>query len=139
MAVAFDSSEYAWVDITAVAGGRPLFGIRGVKYGEKIDREYLYGKGNKPWAIQDKNISYEGELTVLQSELEAFIKSSNGKSILNLKLDNVTISYAPTDGQIVTDQLRIVKFMDSMKEMKQGDAYMEITLPIMFLDLKQQI
>ena len=139
MALTFNSAEYAWVDFTAVAGGRILSGIRGIKYGEKIEREYLYAKGNRPWAIQDKNISFEGELTLLQSELEAFIKSSNNKSILSITLDTLTCSYAPADGQLVTDQLRHVKFMESIKELKQGDAFMEITIPIMFLDLKQQI
>ena len=139
MALEFNSAEYGWNDITAVAGGRVLNGIRGLKYGEKIEREYLYAKGNKPWAIQDKNISYEGELTVLQSELEAFIKSSGKKSILNITLETLTISYAPLDGALVTDQLRQIKFTESFKEMKQDDGFMEITLPIMFLDLKHQI
>ncbi len=139
MALTFNSSEYAWVDLTAVAGGRILNGIRGIKSGEKIEREYLCAKGNRPWAIQDKNIAYEGELTVLQSELEAFIKSSKNKSILSITLDTLTCSYAPKDGELVTDQLKHIKFMESMKEIKQGDAFMEVTIPIMFLDLKQQI
>ncbi len=139
MALTFNSAEYAWGDLTAVAGGRILNGIRGTKYGEKIEREYLYAKGNRPWAIQDKNIAYEGELTVLQSELEAFIKSSAGKSILSITLDTLTCSYAPANGELVTDQLKHIKFMESMKELKQGDAFMEVTIPIMFLDLKQQI
>ncbi len=135
----FNSAEYAWVDLTAVAGGRILNGIRGIKYGEKIEREYLYAKGNKPWAIQDKNIAFEGEITVSQSELEAFIKSSGNKSILSITLDSLTCSYAPSDGVLVTDQLKHIKFMESMKELKQGDAFMEVTIPIMFLDLKHQI
>ncbi len=139
MALTFDSKEYAWVDLTAVAGGRILGGIRGIKYGEKIEREYLYAKGNRPWAIQDKNITYEGELTLLQSELEAFIKSSGNASILSITLDTLTCSYASKEGELVTDQLKDIKFMESMKELKQGDAFMEVTIPIMFLELKQQI
>jgi len=135
----FNSDEYAWKDITAVVNGRPLLGITGVKYGEKIDREYLYGKGNKPRAIQDKNISYEGELKVRQSELEALTASSPKKSILNLTLDVVTIAYAPEDGVITTDQLVHVKFSENMKELNQGDAAMEVTLPIMFLEVKYNV
>ncbi len=138
---AINNNEYGWTEFTAVAGGRILYGIQGLKYGEKIEREFLYGKGNQPWSIQDKNISYEGELTLLQSELEAFIKSSSTKSILDLTLDVVTASYLPKDvGPIVTDQLLHVRFMESMKEMKQGDGSMAaITIPIMFLRLKHQI
>lgn len=135
----FNSKEYGWIDITISAGGRVFYGARSVKYGEKIEREYLYAKGDKPYAIQDKNISYEGELGVLQSELEALIRDSGAKSILGVTLDTVTVSYAPSDGEVVTDQLRHVKFTESMKELKQGDGFMEVTLPIMFLELKHQI
>ena len=121
MGLVFNSKEYAWVDLTAVAGGRILNGIRAIKYGEKIEREYLYAKGNRPWAIQDKNISYEGEITILQSELEAFIAASDQKSILSITLDTLTCSYAPPDGQLITDQLEHIKFTESIKELKQGD------------------
>ena len=137
----FDSTEYSWNNITVVAGGRPLAGIVGVKYGEKQEKEYLYAKGNEPHSIQRKNKSYEGEITILQSELEALIKSSPQKSLLNVKLETITIAYAPKDGPgvITVDQIKKAEFTESMKDIKQGDGNMEIALPIMFLRLKQNI
>ena len=137
----FDSKEYSWADITVVAGGRPLTGIRGIKYGEKQEKEYLYAKGDEPHSIQRKNKSYEGEITILQSELEALIKSSPQKSLLNVKLETITIAYAPKDGPgvITVDQIKKAEFTESMKDIKQGDGNMEIALPIMFLRLKQNI
>ena len=78
-------------------------------------------------------------MKVLQSELEALIASSPKKSILNLTLDVVTVAYAPEGGVITVDQLVYVKFGESMKEMNQGDAAMEVTLPIMFLDVKHNV
>ncbi len=75
----------------------------------------------------------------MQSELEAFIKSSGNASILSITLDTLPCSYAPKEGELVTDQLKHIKFMESMKDLKQGDAFMEVTIPIMFLELKQQI
>lgn len=137
--MAFNSDEFSYKDITAVAGGRILGGLTGIKYGMKVDREYIYARGNKPRAIQDKNKTPEGEIKVLQSELRAFLKSSGTNSILDLTLDNITITYAPTGGIPVTDQLQHVKFLEEMQEMNQGDGNMEVTLPIMFLDVKYDI
>lgn len=137
--MAVNTDQYQWKDISAVAGGRPVPGLIGIKYGEKVEREYIYARGDKPQAILDKNRSYEGEIKVLQSELEAFIRSSPAKSILDLTLDTLTVAYAPVGGLPTVDQLVNVKFMESFKEMNQSDSHMEVTLPIMFLDLKHDI
>lgn len=138
--MAFDTNQYAWKDVTVVMGGRPVTGIQGVAYTEKVEREAVYGKGNEPQAIQTKNKSYDGSIDLLQSELEALIKASPTGSILDLKLDNITISYAENgQANVITDQLIEVQFTESPKSIKQGDAYMTITLPIIFLRVKHQI
>ena len=43
-----NTKEYGWSDVTVVVAGRPVTGIRGVKYGSKQEKELLYAKGNKP-------------------------------------------------------------------------------------------
>ena len=42
----FNSREYEWADISVVMGGRPITGIRGIKYNIKKEKELLYAKGN---------------------------------------------------------------------------------------------
>ena len=66
----FNSREYEWADLTFLLGGKDLTGFRGIKYSIKQEKEVVYGKGNMPIAIQKGNKSIEGEITVLQSELE---------------------------------------------------------------------
>ena len=66
----FDSREYEWADLTFVLGGKDITGFRAIKYGEKQDKDLVYGKGNKPLKIQKGNKSYSGEITLLQSEFE---------------------------------------------------------------------
>lgn len=90
--MAFDSREYEWSDITLILGKRDVTGIRGVKYTEKIEREALFAKGRHAHSIQSGNVSVEGEITVLQSELEALTKAGKG-SILNLKGLTGIVSY----------------------------------------------
>ena len=88
----FNTREYEYADIMVILGGKDLTGLRGVKYSVKQDKELIYGKGNQPHSIQKGNISYEGEISMLQSELETLAANADGQSILNLQFD-IVVSY----------------------------------------------
>ena len=131
----FNSREYEWADLTFLLGGKDLTGFRGIKYSIKQEKEVVYGKGNMPIAIQKGNKSIEGEITILQSELETMRLQSGTKSILDLQLDGVVCYGNPANGDVlVTDVIQGIQFTEEPKELKQGDKFMEITLP--FIDLR---
>jgi hypothetical protein len=126
--------QYEFADLTLFLGGRDVTGFRGIKYTSKQDKELLYGKGNRPMSIQKGNISHEGELTLTQSELET-LKASGGGSILGLSLNAVVCYGNPANGDmLVTDKLFGIQFTEQTKEIKQGDKFMEITIPFIFLN-----
>ncbi len=134
----FDSKEYEWSDITLMLGGRDLTGIRSIKYGTKQEKEAVYGKGNKAKTIQRGNIAAEGEIGVLQSELETLRAAGTG-SILNLRLDAVVGYGNPSNGDtLIFDKVLGVEFTEDIKEIKQGDKFMEGKLPFIALDVKNQ-
>lgn len=135
----FDSRQYEWPDVSLNIGGRDITGIRGVKYSEKIEREPLFAKGRYPHSIQSGNVTIEGEITLLQSELEALIKAGRG-SIFNLKGLTCTCSYGDlADGAtLLNDVITGLYFTESPKELKQGDKNMEITLPFLATRLDYQ-
>lgn len=135
----FNSREYEWSDVTAVLGGRVITGIRGVEYKESLEKELLYGKGNKPRGIQHGNYAYDGKLSLLQSELDALQTACKiaGTSILEVRLNLVVVYGNPTKGDIIhTDVLENVEFTEVSKAMKQGDKFMEVELPFIFLSKK---
>ncbi|GCD76658.1 hypothetical protein JCM31826_01400 [Thermaurantimonas aggregans] len=135
----FDSREYEFSDITLILGGRDVTGVRGIKYTVKQEKELVYGKGKEPLKIQSGNKSYEGELTLLQSELEALIAVSPDKSILSLQLDAVVAYGNPSQGDVmITDVLQGIQFTEETKESKTGDKFLEIRLPFIFLRKKAQ-
>lgn len=137
--MAFDSREYEFADITLVLGGKDITGVRSVKYTVKQEKEPVYGKGNEPIKIQKKNKSYEGEFGVLQSELETLIANSVSGSILDLQLDAVVCFGNPVNGDVlITDMLQGIQFTEETKEGKQGDPFLEIKLPFIFLRKKAQ-
>ncbi len=132
----FNSRQYEWADITVFAGNRDITGIRSVKYSAKQEKELLHAKGNKPISIQKGNKTYEGEMGLLQSELEA-LEVAAGGSILDLEL-TIVVNYGnPAKGDMIkTDELIGVQFTEDPRELKQGDKFMDVTLPFIFLDKK---
>lgn len=131
-----NTREYAWSDVNVVVAGRLVTGIRGVEYKATQEKEALYGKGDKPHAIQRGNKSFDGVITFLQSELEALEKAAGG-DILNISFDVVASYGNPVNGDVMsTDLLVGVEVTEIPKAMKQGDKFMEIALPIIMRDIK---
>ena len=66
----FNSREYEWADVSVVAGGRMITGIRGVSYTSSQEKEALYGKGNKVvrWYYDQDMTKADVLLTVGSSE-----------------------------------------------------------------------
>ena len=131
--------EYEWADLSLIVGGRDLTRFRGIKYSKKIEREHLHAKGRNPHSIQSGNVTCEGEITLLQSEYEALVMAGKG-SILGLSLDALVCYGNPTSGNaMITDRIETLWFTEVAKELKQGDKFMEITVPFLALDIKPQI
>ena len=131
-----NTREYEWSDVTVVLAGRLVTGLRGVKYSAKQEKELLHAKGNKPHSIQRGNKTYDGEITLLQSEYEALRKASGG-DILDASMDIVAAYGNPTAGDVITTDMLIgVEFTEDSTEWKQGDKFQEKTLPFIYLDKK---
>lgn len=135
--------QYEFADMSLILGGRDVCGLRGIKYSEKQEKEALYGKGNKPISIQKGNVSYEGEISLTQSELETLkllAKEQTGRSsIIGLNLNAIVAYGNPLKGDaMITDRLFGIQFTEDAKEMKQGDKFMDITLPFICTDIEYQ-
>lgn len=132
----FNSRQYEWADLTLVLGGKDLTGIRGVKYAEKAEKEALFAKGRYAHSIQTGNVAVEGEITMLQSEYEALVIAGGG-SVLGLSLDGIFGYGNPSNGDAsIFDRVQGISFTEAAKELKQGDKFMEITLPFVALSVK---
>lgn len=134
--MAFNTKEFAWSNVEIATLGRVLTRVRGVKYSSKKEKEYLHARGENPHSIQSGNKTYEGELMLLQSELEAIQRQLGAnEDITDLGGLNITVVYKPKDGtSLVTHILKNVEFTEDPREIKQGDKFQELTLPIMFLE-----
>ncbi len=138
----FSTKQYAWSSVKVFLFGRLLTGLRGVEYSVKKEKEPVHGAGDEPLAIQSGNKTYEGNLIILQSELEAMIKAAKlaGYSdITDIPGFDVQVSYGNIGEAPTTDSLIGVEFTEETKTLKQGDNLMVVTLPIVFLRKKSQV
>ncbi|MCT4638190.1 MAG: hypothetical protein N4A72_10830 [Bacteroidales bacterium] len=136
----FNSRQYQFSDIQVVIKGRTITGLRGIKYKVSQDKEVVYGAGNKGQFIQRGNISYDGEISLLQNELlalERYAREEGFEGLHDLQL-NIVVAYAPETGlPLTTDVIRGVEFTSVDTGMSQGDKMMEVTLPFIALDIKK--
>lgn len=136
--MSFSSKQYGWCDLSATVGGRILSGLTAIEYKESVEKDYLYGRGCKPHGIISGNRSFEGKISIWQSELEAMTRDAQDKDVLKLEFP-ITVAYVPHDGgQIVTDILQGCQFTEIPKGMNQGDKNKIIEMPIMFIGVKRQ-
>lgn len=135
----FDSNnkEFSWSNVQAVAVGRNLTKIRGVKYGAKKEKEAVYARGENPHGIQSGNKAYEGEIKLLQSEAETLSALlSPEQDLTDLPPFDLVVSYVPKGALApLTHICRGVEITEDMREMSQGDKFQEITLPVLFLGI----
>ena len=137
----FDSKEYSFSNIEVIMLGRNIGGLRGVKYKTSQESEELYGRGNEPRSFVTGNRKYEGELSVLQSELEAMLDAAGaGFDITQMPLFDLIVTYLPDNSlTLVVDVVKGVKIADFEKGMKQGDKFMEIALPFKALKIEYNV
>lgn len=133
----FNSREYEWADVSVVAAGRMITGIRGVSYTSSQEKEALYGKGNKPHSIQRGNKTFAGSIRLLQSELEALELAAGGDA-LDISF-NIVVAYGnPAKGDVITTDLLVgCEITEIPKGLNQNDKFMEIELPLVMLDVKR--
>lgn len=133
----FNSREYEWADVSVVAAGRIITGIRGVSYTSSQEKEALYGKGNKPHSIQRGNKTFAGSIRLLQSELEALELAAGGDA-LDISF-NIVVAYGnPAKGDVITTDLLVgCEITEIPKGLNQNDKFMEIELPLVMLDVKR--
>lgn len=136
--MAFNSKQYQFSDIKVILLGRELEGFRGVKYKVSTDKEVLFGRGKKGLSIQSGNETIEGELMLLQSEVEALRAAVKAVNPL-YKLTDVSFDIVVTYGDsiAVTDIIQGAEFTEYEKGMEQADKFMEVTLPFLALDVKE--
>ncbi|MBC9915019.1 hypothetical protein [Chitinophaga varians] len=138
----FDSKECTWANMKVVVMGQELTGIRGIKYKLSQEKEHLHGAGDEPIGIQRGKRTYEGEIKLLKFQFDRLVdivRLAQGRDLLDFSGD-IVVAYVKEDGSLPrTDLIKGFQFKEFEKGWEQGAKFMEITLPIIFMGLQQNI
>ena len=139
MRVKINHKEYAWGDIQVFVLGAFILGLKGIEYKSKKDKELNHGAGREPRSIQHGKRTYEGTLTISQSEFEALNRAARAKGFkdfLDLEID-IVVSYMPEYSDVITvDHIQCASFSELPKGMKEGDMKSEHPLPFLALGIE---
>ncbi len=113
----FNSQEYSYGNVDVFFKGRIIAGLRGIKYKASQEKEVIHARGNNPYSIQRGNKTYEGEIKVLQSELEAIQREAGkGKDLTDLRNLSFVVTYRPEENlPLVTDSIEYLEFKETEK------------------------
>jgi hypothetical protein len=133
------SKQFEWNDISVVILGKIVTGITNIEIEAKQDKEAVYGRGNKPLAIQSGKKTYEGSITLLQSEYAALLAAAKA---VNVSYDVTDIGFDITwnfnrtiDGAAETYNIKGAEITSAKLGLGNDDKNMEVELPFMALDL----
>ena len=135
----FNTKDYRFADISVSIFGQKLSGFRGVSYKKKQEKSLLHAAGDEPIGIQRGNKSYEGEISMLKSDYDAMnlaARTAGYDDIIDLPGFPIVIAYS-NDTNLTVDTLLNVEFMEFDEGMKQGDSFIEMSIPILFTGIKK--
>ncbi len=137
----FNSSEYAWKDLTITAMGTTFEAVLEVEYDVEVEKKHTYGRGKKPQGIQTGNEKPVGNITVKQSLLEALIRTAQ-QTNPNAKLTDISFdiqAHYLKGTELVRDRVIGAEFTKQPKQLKQGDTEMNVKLPFLAMDIQYNI
>ncbi|MBE3574540.1 MAG: hypothetical protein IMW99_03660 [Firmicutes bacterium] len=131
-----NGKKYSWEDITIKLPHGTLIDVDSIEYGDKIEKEALYGKGSNAQGYGLGNYSAEGKLSLRREEFEKLIAHAkqNGGSLYGLKPFTITVAYAKDGDQTTMDTLKSCSFTETSSSSKQGDKEVKVDLSFLILD-----
>jgi hypothetical protein len=129
--------EYDFEDIKIKLFDKEPIGITGIKYGHKQEAKFQHGMGKHAISYTKGKYEATGELSLLQSELEALQRTlPKGKSLTDIPPFDITVSYAMEgDANTTTDTLKSCIITGLDKELKTGGEAMEVKLPMIITQI----
>ena len=128
--------EYGWSDVVLCINGVPVAGITAISYGDKQDMQNIYGAGRHPVGRGKGRITPSAKITLLMSEVVAIQSQSVNGRIQDIAPFDITVSYLPANGKIVTDKIRNCQFVENKRDTKEGDMSIPVELELLpgFID-----
>jgi hypothetical protein len=132
-----NGKSYAWAEVTVLALGVPIAGVKAISYTRKQEKKNNYGAGSKPVSRGHGREEYEASITLSMNEIQTLTNAAPQRNILKIPPFDIIVSFLPTDGIIVTHKLRNAEFLEDPIEMEEGDAEIVAECPLIISDIEK--
>lgn len=139
---AFNSEEYGFNDLQVVMLGKPVIGLRGIRFKSMQEKANVHGAGSKPIARTRGQVNHEGSVKVLLSELNAMLISQGNpaKGVVGIKPFDIIVAFAPSVSDVITThRLVYCEFTECEVNVNSGDQEIEVELPIIIGDIEWNV
>lgn len=124
-----NGKAYDWSSVTIKLSGCSGIEPVSIDYGDKEEKDPIYGKGGNIRGYGTGNKSNSVKLTLQREDYNTFqdaVKSS--KEFGKVVIPKITVSYADTGATTVTDVISKVTFSERAFKAAQGDKGMTVEL-----------
>jgi len=135
------SSECAWHHAEIKLLGRVIRGLRGFEFKKAVEKEPLFGSGNKALDIQTGNETITGNIVVLGFELDQLNQAANAAGFQDItEVPHEAIALTASFKKTLADKkttvlVRGIAFTEYAHAMQQNAKMREATLPFVAMDM----
>lgn len=122
---------YDWSSIDLKIPGL-VIGIQSIDYDDELEKELVYGLGNKPRGFGTGNYKASAKMTLLKEDFDEIIAYCKKKkiSLYELQFPAIVVSYANSNQRIVSDTLKQVSIAKTSNKAAQGDKGLKVDVDL---------
>mgnify|MGYP001163266774 CR=1 FL=1 len=137
MAAVINDIEYSWADIRVKAKGKELIAFKGIKYGDKVTREKVYGARRHAIArTRGKVETDDCSITMYESAVRELLDIL-GDGWADALVDEIVVQYGGDGLPTHTDVLESVYFEGLDGGGEEGSSAFEREVPFSCMKIKR--
>lgn len=130
-----NGKAYDWGDVSVKLPGLEIE-VQEISYNDELEKEVVYGKGQRPRGYGEGNYKSEGKLSLLRDDYNDLLQycKNNGVGIYKLVIPRIIVSYANETQKTKTDILNTVTFTKTDHKNAQGDKSLKVDLDFIIVN-----
>ena len=135
MSLLVNGKAYDWADVDIKLPGLTIQ-LQEISYDDELEKELVYGKGQKPRGYGEGNYKSEGKISLLRDDYDALLDycKSKKKPLLKLVIPKIVVSYANEGDRTRSDVLNTVTFTKRSNKAAQGDKSIKVDLDMIIVN-----
>lgn len=135
MSVLVNGKAYDWSDVDIKLPGLTIE-VQEISYDDELEKEVVYGKGQKPRGYGEGNYKSEGKISLLRDDYDSLLDYCKKKNtpLLKLVIPKIVVSYANEGARTRSDVLNTVTFTKRSNKASQGDKNLKVDLDMIIVN-----